>query len=372
MNAPEVKQRCGKGLYLHRLYFCSLALKMIFNRIRRDVTAVGLVSFLVFLALNSSLVAPVSGGVSGFYMESLVMSVDCDSARLDLACTLTSTNTSLIHYPAPVNLNDAHLVECGSVAVTFSMVSTMLTFQFNGTDETAARSNADAMIPSMNTAFGATFTHYATYPVSLPYPYVVVIYQADPKSNLATFLADLKGSCFSPDVGGFSNVLPTLFSHAENATIIITALNYTTDWSHTFIAEYDTAFPAGSGSHTVDILYCLGASGLQPSQYAWLGIYYISYVTLTVDSSEALSFTSCVPSRVFTPLASAGWYVPQEAGNTISGTLSFGNSIPAWETITFTFEGNIVPEFSGLTSILLIAFASAMLLYLRKHSRTIA
>jgi hypothetical protein len=79
----------------------------------------------------------------------------------------------------------------------------------------------------------------------------VVVYKAGAKADLPAFLAGLKTSCFSSDVGGFSNVLPTLFSHAENETIMITTLNFTTAWDHSFAAEYDTAFPAGSARANV-------------------------------------------------------------------------------------------------------------------------
>ena len=89
---------------------------MIFNWRRNSATAAGFILILIFVALNGALVASANGGVSGFYTESIAITVDCDTARINLACTLMSMNSSLIHYPSPVNLNDSHLVNCLSVA----------------------------------------------------------------------------------------------------------------------------------------------------------------------------------------------------------------------------------------------------------------
>ncbi len=179
----------------------------------------------------------------------------------------------------------------------------------------------------------------------------------------------MKTGCIGADVGGFSNVLPTLFTEAENETITIMAVNITSDWMHTLLAEYDTAYPTGSGEHTVDVLHYLGTTTLQPSSYAWLGISYMSYISLTIQSDETVSFVSCHPDKS-TVFMNPGWFVPVESGESIGGTLYFGSSIPEWSVIDFTFEGNTIPEYSPVSAMLLIAFASATVLCLRKRVRT--
>lgn len=326
---------------------------------------------LALLASNSGLTAFANGSITSLLTEYITISVDCTMGRLDLACTIQSTNSTLVHYPNPVYLSDPHLVNCTSITATFSKVDSMLLFQFNDTSKAIVEDNAAAVISSMNTAFGLTFMFNASVVISMPSPYVTVTYKATAKADLSAFLGDLKTNCFGTDVGGFSNVLPTLFAQAENETISIMAVNVTSDWTYTFLAEYDTAFPAGSGNHTVDVLHYLGTSTLQPSPYAWFSIYYyyMSYVRLTIHSSETIYFVSCHPAEVTGSYFNPGWYVPTKSGQEVTGTLYFGNSIPEWNIINFTFDGNIIPEYSPIPLVFLITFVSATVLYLRKRMK---
>ena len=81
-----------------------------------------------------------------------------------------SYDSLLVHYPDVVNLNDTYLSNCTSVIAMFENVISELMFNFNDTETLEARANADAMIPSMNSAFGLTFIHNSTtlYFTTLP------------------------------------------------------------------------------------------------------------------------------------------------------------------------------------------------------------
>lgn len=278
---------------------------------------------------------------------------------------------SLVHFPSSVNMNDAHLANCSSINVLFTEATTLLTFVFNGTSASDARTNADAMIPSMNTAFSSTFIHNSTTTYYTPYQYVVVVYIADAKIDMQTFLTNLKTDCIDSTVNGFSEVLPQFFTHAESKTIMLTATNASTTWYNMLFAQYNTTFPVSTGNHTVDILYYLGTGSLRPSDYAQFGGYYISPVVLTINSSSTITFVSCQPPETSMPIYSVGWYVPNHGpANQIAGTMYFADQPNIGELITFTFEGVVVPEFTALTTLLTITLISAILLLLHRPKRT--
>jgi hypothetical protein len=332
--------------------------------------AVVAVVLLFSFAFGNTCSAEDDGYEVGMLVENIVASLDCDTATFSLACSISSANISLVHFPSPVDMNDTSLKNCTVVNVVFNTEKSILTFHFNDTSESNARTNADAMVPSMNAAFDVTFTHNSTVTYPMPYQYVVVIYTAEGKSDMSTFLTSLKTKCIGADAHGFSEVLPTLFTHADNKTVMLTATNASSTWYNMLTAEYSTAFPLGSGEHTVDILYYLGTGSLQPSEYAKMGIYYTSFVSLTVESNDTVTFVSCQPDNVTMPIYLAGWYVPEYGpANQISGTLYFGDSPNIGEVITFTFQGTVIPEFTALTSMLVIMLISAILLHLRRHQR---
>jgi len=329
---------------------------------------------LTLIAFGNTPVALSNGPETGAYMEYIMISVDCNTASLSLACNLFSINSSLIHYPSGVNLNNSHLRNCTAVSVMFNGTGSTLTFMFNETSHANAKSNADVMIDSMNSAFDVTFTHESTIGYPIPYPQVWVIYSAEGKPNMTTFLGSLKTECVDPDVCGFSEALPYLFTYAEDEMITLTAINVTEIWSCTLTAGYNTSIATGSGSHTIDVLHYLGGiSYLQPSEYAnFTGYYMWSYIFVAVNSTDTISFVECQPDEVMIPIFEAGWYVPEKGPNTVSGTFYFGNEPFIGEVITFTFGGTVIPEFTPLTTILLIAFVSTILLYLHKRYKAIA
>jgi len=311
------------------------------------------------------------GEIDGMVIETIAASLDCDTAAFNMACTIASANMSLIHFPSPINMNDEHLENCSSISVIFTDAESVLTFVFNETSESDARTNADAMILSINTAFSLTFAHNSTYTYYVPDQYVVVIYVAEEISDMQTFLTNLKTGCIDSSVDGFSDVLPTFFTHAESKTVILIAINASSTWYNMLIAEYDTTFPLGTGQHTIDILYYLGTGSLRPSDYAQLGGYYMSPVMLTINSSSIITFVSCHPDETLMPIYSAGWYVPEKGpANQITGTMYFGNTPNIGELINFTFEGTVIPEFTALTSILAIILISTILIHLRHQQKT--
>jgi hypothetical protein len=337
---------------------------------RHLAIAIVAVVLLFLFAFGNICSASVDGGDEvGMLVENIVASLDCDTATFSLACSISSANISLVHFPSPVDMNNAHLKNCTSINVVFTPSRSVLTFQFNDTSTSSARADADAMISSMNAAFDLTFTHNST--ITNPSPlYAVVIYTADGKSDMQTFLTNLKTDCIDSSVDGFSDVLSTIFTHAENKTILLTATNTSSTWYNMLMAEYGTTFPLGSGEHTVDILYYLGTSSLRPSDYANVSGYYLSTVMLTINSSSTVTFVRCQPENVTMPIYSTGWYVPEKGpANQISGTMYFGNNPNIGEVITFTFQGTVIPEFTALTSTLTIALISTILLLLRRHQK---
>jgi hypothetical protein len=342
------------------------------RNISKKQLAIAIVAIVLLFpfAFGNTCSAVDDGDEVGMLVENIVASLDCDTATFNLACSISSADISLVHFPSPVDMNDTSLKNCTVISVVFTTEESILTFHFNDTSESNARANADAMIPSMNAAFDVTFAHNSTVTYPLPYPYVAVIYTAEGKSDMSTFLTSLKTECIGADAHGFSEVLPTLFTHADNKTVMLIATNASSTWYNMLAAEYSTAFPLGSGQHTVNILYYLGTGSLQPSEYAKMGIYYTSFVSLTVESSDTVTFVSCQPDEVTMPTISAGWYVPEKGpGNQISGILYFGNNPAGYEVITFTFQGVVISEFTVLTSIIAIMLISAILLHLRRHQR---
>lgn len=307
----------------------------------------------------------------GMIVENIAASLDCDMAIFNLACSISSADISLVHFPSPVNMNDAHLKNCTSINAMFNVAESFLIFQFNDTSGSSAKADADALISLMNAAFGLTFTHNSTTVYTVPYLYVVVTYIAEGKSDMQTFLTNLKTRCIDASVSGFSEVLPTLFTHAINKTVVLTATNSSSTWYNMLIAQYGTSFPTGSGEHTVDILYYLGTGNLRSSEYAKVGMYYVSPVVLTINSSSTITFVSCQPPETSAPIYSAGWYVPNHGpANQIAGTMYFADQPNIGELITFTFQGTVIPEFTALTSILTIILISAILLHLRRQQKT--
>lgn len=302
------------------------------------------------------------------YMEYIWVSVNCTDASLTLMCQLVSENETLIHYPSGVNMEDSHLTECLSIMVMFNTTGSLLAFSFNGTDTSAARSNADAMKPSIDAAFGVTFTHLITTPSAGPPPYVSVAYTAGGVGDIASFTGTLKADCLASDISGFSNVLQSLVAQSADSTVTLLASNMTEKWAYTLMAMYGTTIPTGSGSHIIDVLDLVGASALEPSPYAEVaGMYMFSSVQVSVSDTD-VTFVSCEPDETMAPYT-RGWYVPSYGPTTtVSGIFYWGSDPTLVESLNFTFGGQVIPEFSIFTLLFTLSAMGSAILLLKKRS----
>jgi len=302
------------------------------------------------------------------YMEYILISVNCTDASLTLMYQLMSENETLIHYPSEVNIEDPHLTECLSIIAMFNTTGSLLAFSFNGTDTVAAKNNADAMKPSIDTAFGLTFTYLNTTAFAGPPPYVAVAYTAGGVGDLASFTGTLKADCLASDIGGFSNVLETLVTQSADSTVTLLAYNMTEKWAYTLMAMYETTIPTGLDSHTTDVLDLLGAGALEPSPYAEVeGVYLYSGVQVVVNCDTDVTFVSCVPDETMTPFT-RGWYVSSYEPTTLYGGFYFGSDSTLVEALTFTFGGQVIPEFSIFALLFTLSAIGSAIVLLKKRS----
>ena len=302
------------------------------------------------------------------YMEYILISVNCTDASLTLMCQLISENETLIHYPSEVNIEDPHLTECLSIIAMFNTTGSLLAFSFNGTNTVTAKNNADAMKPSIDTAFGLTFTYLNTTAFAGPPPYVVVAYTAGGVGDIASFTGTLKADCLASDIGGFSNVLETLVAQSADLTVTLLAYNMTEKWAYTLMTMYETTIPTGLDSHTTDVLDLLGAGALEPSPYAEVeGVYLYSGVQVVVNCDTDVTFVSCVPDETTTPFT-RGWYVSSYEPTTLYGGFYFGSDPTLVEALNFTFGGQVIPEFSIFTFLFTLSAIGSAILLLKKRS----
>ena len=266
---------------------------------------------------------------------------------------------------------DSHLEEAVEIMVgrTPTLMgdsySTFLIYAFDNISSEEARTAADAMTPSMGTAFGVSFSWEATNTSDTE---VVVSYMAIGSVGLDDFAEHLTSNCFAEDVDGFSEVISLMH---PVFTIGITAYKDagSFEWmTHVTAAILGTSISTGSDSHTIDVLDLLGASSLAPSPYGYdddVGAY-VSQVMLTITSSSSISFVSCQP-----PLAS----LPNERGWTDSALptlimtqFSFGSNATPVTELTYTFSGTVIPEFvSGILPLfLMIVFGTLAVFVSRK------
>jgi len=334
-----------------------------------------IIHFLAVLA-TAMLVADVQlvVGVNDYseFTEMIMLNVMCDQATASISLTIISNNYSLVHFPTGVNMFDSHLEEAVEIMVgrTPTLIgdsySTFLIYGFDNLSSEEARAAADAMTPSMGTAFGVSFSWEATNASDTE---VVVSYIAIGSVGLDDFAEHLESNCFAEDVDGFCEVISLMH---PVFTIGITAYKDvgSFEWMTSVTAAImGTSISTGSDSHTIDVLDLLGASSLAPSPYGYdddVGAY-VSQVMLTITSSSSLLFVSCQP-----PLAS----LPNERGWTDSALptlimtqFSFGSNATPVTELTYTFSGTVIPEFvSGILPLfLMIVFGTLAVFVSRKQ-----
>jgi len=332
-----------------------------------------IIHFLAVLA-TAILVADVQlvvGVNDSEFTEMIMLNVMCDQATASISLTIISNNYSLVHFPSAVNMFDSHLEEAVEIMVgrTPTLIgdtySTFLICAFDDISSEEARAAADAMTPSIGTAFGVSFSWEATNASDTE---VVVSYIAIGSVGLDDFAEHLASNCFAEDVDGLSEVISLMH---PVFTVGITAYKDagSFEWMTSVTAAIlGTSISTGSDSHTIDVLDLLGASSLAPSPYGYdddVGAY-VSQVMLTITSSSFLSFVSCQP-----PLAS----LPNERGWTDSALptlimtqFSFGSDATPVTELTYTFSGAVIPEFvSGILPLfLMLVFGTLAVFVSRK------
>lgn len=299
--------------------------------------------------------------------EFITVIVNCTTANVYTNNMVMSANTTLIHFPASVDMSDADLEDATIIGLAFSTAQSFLIYVFNNTAQSTAESIADAMTPSINTDFDTTFTYSTT---GTHETYVNITYIGPGKSALSTYTDWLIDQCLISDLEGFSQAFSSM-ADEPNAIVGVNALKDSGgfDWTYTMMTTYDTGFPIGSGDHLIDILDLVDASSLAPSQYAYDGSMYTSMVTVNVLSDETVSYVSSEPGEATPP--DRGWFLlPLPPSETLTAYFYFGDDSSPQTPLTLTFSGNVVPEFATLTILGIFLLAATFALVARKRLQT--
>jgi len=322
--------------------------------------------FLLMIAVCCTNVSVVNApdGFMPFLSESVDVSVDCTTARVDVRSMVMSTNISLVHFPREVNMSDSRLVNVSQIFLMFSTVESRLTYMFVDTDPATAESIANDITSSMmEIAFETDFTWFFTEPMP---PVVFVNYNGSGKVNLAQYTEGLMPKCLAPGLGGFSLTFVPM-AQEPNAFTTINAMRLVgPDWIYQMGVEYSTTIPTGTGDHTINILDLLNVDSLAPSPYAYIEGGYQSVVRLTISSDQTVSYVSCEPGLAEPP--NRGWrYQPPEPDTYLEAIFTFENDPSAVSPLTFTFSGTVVPEFTTLTTITLLILVATAALIIKKR-----
>ncbi|MDI9619287.1 MAG: hypothetical protein QFX33_00480 [Candidatus Nezhaarchaeota archaeon] len=295
-------------------------------------------------------------------LESVSATVNCTSSQLGVVSMVGSTDQSLVHFPPGLNVNRAELTNAVSMMVGFSRQASWLVFIFNNTDAATARSLADAVKPSVEAAFDASFTWSSMGPIEEGY--VNVTYTGLGKGNLLTYASWLMDRCLAPDLGGFTSTFLPMIGEAS-AFIQVGASKESGgfNWVTLMAVGYYTNIPVGAGQHKIDFLDLLNVQSLEPSRYASLGGWYSSTVTLVVASNEPVEYVSSEPSLASPPSSLYGWHVnpiqPQPPVQLIAQFMFATDPTPV-NRLSLTFSGLVIPEFATVAPILAIMLATSL------------
>jgi len=327
---------------------------------RQMATLLPLCLLILVLSSNQVFVAKGNGGDSTppRLIETVGVVVNCTTAHVDTSSLITSNDTSLIHFPSGVNMNDAVLEKATAVSLVFSTVQSFLVFQFNNTDAGTARSIADSVTPSITTAFDTAFTWNST---GTRDSYVNVTYIGGGKSNLTSYTQWLMSQCLASDLGGFSlTFLPMTSEPGAFTSVFASKESGGFEWEYSMMVSYCKQIPSGSDSHTIDILDLLNVDSLAPSSYANVTGTYVSIVILQILSDETVSYISCQPGLANPPSQLRGWYYTQFFPSTLTAYFNFADDPTPVSQLSFTFSGTVIPEFS--TPLILLLFMVTTLL----------
>jgi len=295
--------------------------------------------------------------------EAVDVSIDCLTAYANISTTVVG-NASLVHFPSGADMARTELENATLITLTFSETQSSLFFVFF-TDATTARSLADAVKPSIETAFDTSFTWTSTVPVLT---LVTVYYSGPGKTNLTEYTEWLMPQCLISDLGGFSlTFLP--MTHEQDASLEVMALKGVGvfDWVYYMTIRYSTSIPTGSGNHRIDILELLNVSSLAPSPYANATGTYTSTVMLTIDSDETVSYVSCEPPGLVEPYSRGWWLDTTTPPETLRADFYFWDDPTPVSPLSFTFSGAVIPEFAALTLITALMLITAIALIVKKR-----
>lgn len=296
--------------------------------------------------------------------ESITVYVNCTTAEVYIQSMVLSSNALLVNLTSQVNMDQTELENATAIMLGFSQAQSVLVFTFNNTDETTALSNADAVKSSIETAFGTTFTSSST---GTSGSYVNVTYTGDGKTDLADYTNDLMQKCLASDLGGFSLTFVPLAQ--KTGALVSVGANKESggfDWTYYMGVGYSTTIPTDTGDHTIDILELLGVESLAPSQNAAIEGGYSSTVTLTVSSNETITYVSCEPGEA-SEEQPRGWLIFDESGTSLVATFNFGSDPSPVDSLSFTFNGKVVPEFTVLTLMAMFILAATIVLITKKQ-----
>ncbi|MEM2419733.1 MAG: hypothetical protein QXL38_01945 [Candidatus Bathyarchaeia archaeon] len=299
-------------------------------------------------------------------MEIAEASVNCTTAQVTVECGVISTNATLVHFPAEINMNATELKNATQITLVVSTSGSVLYFVFNNTEAAGAEKYANVTVETyFEQYFGLSFTHHSTSTFN---GYVNVTFTGTGVGNLTEFTQGLMEDCLIPDLGGFSQTFVPI-TKETGAYVLLGAFKESGDfkWTYTMGIAYSTIFPDDSGEHTVDVLDLLNVESLAPSDYALIiavpNPYYMSIVVLNITSDTIVTFISCVPDRTTTPFT-RGWYInPSVPSPTqLIGTFFFGGDNTPVTELSLTFSGFVLPEFTApicMAVLMIISFVVA-------------
>ncbi|MEM1514565.1 MAG: hypothetical protein QXH24_00690 [Candidatus Bathyarchaeia archaeon] len=307
------------------------------------------------------------------FAESISVTVNCTTAELTIFSTIYSADVSLVHFPPGVDMSRGELTDAVLIVVGFSREASGLVIGFNNTDAATARSLADAVKGSIETAFnmGFTFTYNSTETEDT---YVYVSYTGPGKSDLTGYLSWLMERCLAPDLGGFTLTFLPMSSKME-AIVKVSAGKESGgfEWIYYMTVGYSTSVPTGMGPHKIDILELLNVDSLAPSEYASYGGWFVSTVQFIVLSNDTVSYVSSEPGLVSPPTQMRGWLVnptPPQPPVQLMAQFSFANDPTSVNKLSLTFSGLIIPEFMAATPLTMLILAVSIVLVVKKWLRS--
>lgn len=321
---------------------------------------------MLVISCNQVFIVKASYGFDLGLTETASVSVNCTTAQVSTMSMVMSYNTSLVHSPSGVDMGRTELMNATGISLIFSTVQSFLIYLFNNTNLATARSFADAVKPSIQTAFGTSFTWSATGQNDSQ---VNVTYTGSGKANLTQYTEWLMSQCGgAPDLGGFSlTFLP--MTHEPGAFSSVSAYKEVGgfDWAYSMMTGYVMSIPKGSGNHRIDILDLLDVDSLAPSPYANVEDTYTSNVMLTISSNQTITYVSSEPGLV-SPEQPRGWMsIPFTPPNTLIYYFSFADDPSPVSPLSLTFSGIVIPEFTTLLSVILLILTAIIAVVMRKR-----